>query len=71
MYRRMGDEWSGDPLLAAAIHLSVRQMLEALPSDEELAERRKSFAPPKKELSGYIKRYAQHVTSGSTGAVFE
>lgn len=39
MYRRMGDEWSGDPLLAAAIHLSIRQMLEALPSDEELAER--------------------------------
>lgn len=39
MYRRTGDEWSGDPLLAAAIHLSIRQMLEALPSDEELAER--------------------------------
>ena len=45
--------------------------LELLVPDEELAERRKGFVPPKKELHGYIKRYAQHVTSGSTGAAFE
>ena len=48
-----------------------QRVLEVLVSDEELAERRKGFVPPDKELTGYIKRYAQHVTSGSTGAVFE
>ena len=37
----------------------------------ELAERRKAWKAPEKELSGYLKRYAQHVTSGSRGAVFE
>ena len=26
---------------------------------------------PEQELSGYAKRYAQHVTSGSKGAVFD
>ena len=40
-------------------------------SDEVLAERKKNWSAPKQELSGYIKRYAQHVTSGSRGAVFE
>ena len=40
-------------------------------SDEEIEERRKNFTPKTKELSGYIKRYAKLVTSGSTGAVFE
>ena len=37
----------------------------------ELERRRKQWKAPEKELSGYIKRYAQHVTSGSRGAVFE
>ena len=40
-------------------------------SDEVLAERRKNWTAPKQELTGYLKRYAQHVTSGSRGAVFE
>lgn len=40
-------------------------------SDEVLAERRAKWTPPVQELSGYLKRYAQHVTSGSRGAVFE
>lgn len=40
-------------------------------SDELLAERRAKWTPPVQELSGYLKRYAQHVTSGSRGAVFE
>ncbi len=40
-------------------------------SDEALAERKKRWKAPEKELTGYIKRYAQHVTSGSRGAVFE
>ncbi|MFR5049825.1 MAG: dihydroxy-acid dehydratase [Faecalispora sporosphaeroides] len=37
----------------------------------ELERRRRQWKAPEKELSGYIKRYAQHVTSGSRGAVFE
>ncbi|MEZ3420737.1 MAG: dihydroxy-acid dehydratase [Eubacterium sp.] len=39
--------------------------------DEVLAERKAKWQPPVQELSGYIKRYAQHVTSGAKGAVFE
>lgn len=40
-------------------------------SDEELAKRRAEWKAPQKELTGYIKRYASLVTSGSRGAVFE
>ncbi len=40
-------------------------------SDEVLAQRRAAWKAPEKPLSGYLKRYAQHVTSGSQGAVFE
>lgn len=45
--------------------------LQLLVGDEVLAERKAKWQPPVKELTGYIKRYAQHVTSGSKGAVFE
>ena len=34
-----------------------------------LAERMKNFVPQKKELSGYLKRYAALVSGGATGAV--
>ena len=40
-------------------------------SDEELAKRKANFQLPKKEVKGYLKRYAQLVTSASTGAVFK
>jgi dihydroxy-acid dehydratase len=40
-------------------------------SDDELAKRRAEWKAPHKELTGYIKRYASLVTSGSRGAVFE
>ena len=40
-------------------------------SDEVLAERKKNWTAPNQNLTGYLKRYAQHVTSGSRGAVFE
>ena len=40
-------------------------------SDEILEERRAKWQPKPLELTGYLKRYAQHVTSGSRGAVFE
>ena len=37
--------------------------------EAELAERMKNFVPKKKELSGYLKRYAALVSSGATGAI--
>ena len=43
--------------------------LELKISDEELAERMASFVPQKKELSGYLKRYAALVSSGAKGAI--
>ena len=39
---------------------------------EEMERRRKAFAlPPKKPLTGYLKRYAMLVSSADRGAVFE
>jgi dihydroxy-acid dehydratase len=45
--------------------------IQVLVSDEELAERKKTWTPKKQELTGYLKRYVQHVSSGAKGAVFE
>jgi dihydroxy-acid dehydratase len=45
--------------------------LNLLISKEELKKRLSQWKPPKKELKGYLKRYAKLVTSGSTGATFE
>ncbi|MBQ9228868.1 MAG: dihydroxy-acid dehydratase [Eubacterium sp.] len=47
------------------------RLLRVNVSDEELARRRALWKAPVQQLSGYLKRYAQHVTSGSRGAVFE
>ncbi len=49
----------------------VNRQLTLQVSDEELAKRRAEWQAPKQELSGYAKRYASLVTSGSRGAVFE
>jgi dihydroxy-acid dehydratase len=38
-------------------------------SDEELARRKAQWQPVRRELSGWLKRYAAMVTSGSEGAV--
>ena len=43
--------------------------LELKISDEELAARLAAFTPKKKELSGYLKRYAALVSSGAKGAI--
>ena len=43
--------------------------LEVEVSDEELARRRAEWQPVQRELSGWLKRYAAMVTSGSQGAV--
>jgi dihydroxy-acid dehydratase len=43
--------------------------LELKVSQEVIDERMKNFVPKTKELSGYIKRYASMVESGSKGAI--
>jgi dihydroxy-acid dehydratase len=45
--------------------------LNLLISKEELKERLSKWKPPKKDLKGYLKRYARLVTSAHTGATFE
>ncbi len=45
--------------------------LNLLISDEELKRRLSQWKPPKKELKGYLKRYAKLVQSANTGATFE
>ncbi len=40
-------------------------------TDEEMKKRLSQWKPRKKELKGYLKRYARLVTSAHTGAVFE
>ncbi len=45
--------------------------LSLLVDEETLAKRRAAWTAPAQELTGYAKRYAQHVTSGATGAVFD
>ncbi len=43
--------------------------LELKISDEEFAARMAAFQPKKKELTGYLKRYAALVSSGAKGAI--
>ncbi len=45
--------------------------LDVLISDEVLAERKANWKPVVKEVSGYLKRYRELVTSGNRGAVLE
>ncbi len=45
--------------------------LDMLVSDEVLAERRAKWQPKLKEVSGYLARYRELVTSGNRGAVLE
>ena len=45
--------------------------LELKVDAETLRERRARWKAPERHLTGYARRYAQHVTSGSTGAVFD
>ena len=54
------------------IHIDIpNRLLEVELSEEELEERRKNFVPKQPDVKGYLKRYAEHVTSGSQGAVFK
>jgi len=45
--------------------------LNLLISDEDLKKRLSEWKPPKRELKGYLKRYAKLVQSAYTGATFE
>lgn len=45
--------------------------IEALISDEEIEKRKKLYKPVKKALKGYLRRYAEFVTSAAHGAVFK
>ncbi|HOB37207.1 MAG TPA: dihydroxy-acid dehydratase [Candidatus Avimonas sp.] len=45
--------------------------LELLVDEATLKARKQNWKPPAQNLTGYARRYAQHVTSGSTGAVFD
>ena len=52
------------------IAINIPENTIELKVDEEiLAERMKHFVPKKKELSGYLKRYAALVSGGATGAI--
>lgn len=43
--------------------------IELLVDEQELERRKSAFVPKKKQLSGYLKRYAQLVSSGAEGAI--
>ncbi len=40
-------------------------------SDEELEQRRRGWSPKTKEVSGYLRRYAEQVTSADRGAILK
>ena len=48
---------------------SPENTIELKVDEAVLAERMKNFVPKKKELSGYLKRYAALVSGGATGAI--
>lgn len=57
----------GDPI---EINIPEKK-LSLLTPEEELKKRLSRWKPPKKELKGYLKRYARLVQSANTGATFE
>jgi dihydroxy-acid dehydratase len=58
---------NGDPI---EIDIPGKRLNLLIP-DAELKKRLSQWKPPKKELKGYLKRYASLVRSASTGATFE
>lgn len=52
------------------IRINIPENTIELKVDEKvLADRLKNFVPKKKELSGYLKRYASLVSGGASGAI--
>jgi len=58
---------SGDII---AIDIPARRLHVEL-TDDELARRRSEWKRPERQLTGWLKRYAAMVTSGSRGAVLQ
>jgi len=58
---------NGDPIIVDV----VDRRLDVDVDPQELEERRKSWKPPEKRLSGVLAKYAKLVTSSSNGAVLE
>ena len=53
------------------IHVDIiNGSLTLLVDDEELSKRRANFVPKKSEVTGYLKRYSQNISSGADGAVY-
>lgn len=54
------------------IHININEnVIEMLVSDEEIAKRKENWQPRVNEVSGYLKRYRELVTSAVTGAVLK
>ena len=66
-----GEEDSGEKKLTFDKLVINLDSYELLVDGQTLAARKAAWTAPRRELSGYARRYAQHVTSGSTGAVFD
>ena len=66
-----GEEEGGAKKLAFDKLVINLDSYELLVDGQTLAARKAAWTAPRRELSGYARRYAQHVTSGSTGAVFD
>ena len=58
---------NGDKILIDIPNRTIRLLVD----DAEIAKRREKGILPPKKLEGYLKRYAQLVTSSNTGAVFK
>ena len=57
-------------VICSVISINIPENKIELKVDEVvLNERMKNFVPKKKELSGYLKRYAALVSSGASGAI--
>ncbi|MGP1411715.1 MAG: dihydroxy-acid dehydratase [Peptoanaerobacter stomatis] len=53
------------------VHVDITNgSLTLLVDDEELSKRRANFIPKKSEVTGYLKRYSQNISSGADGAVY-
>ncbi len=51
-----------------SINIPENKIELKVPQDE-LDQRMKNFTPKKKELTGYLKRYAEMVSGGASGAI--
>ena len=63
MDRRTGDEWSGDPLLLAALQRYVERMLGELPCEEKLSARYRN-TPRLDQMIGELEKSRRHQRHG-------